>query len=394
MEVGDGRTLDVWYGDGPGSPRTSPAEALRLAGFERVAPHRVTLGWTLEHHDWLDDPNMCGRALIAGYALRRPVAQRRLTSLAVRLSAVASLIAADPPDVAIVAGVRRGDRLAFGAAVGWADALVRFAGRVVVEVDEDGADLGAPLIEGNVVATVSRPPVEVARVADGRAADAVDLAIGERVCRLLPDDATLQFGPGGIGEGIVRALDRPVRIVSGIATDAVADLDARGLLAEPAVAGYAWGDEPVRQLAADGMLRLAPSSVTHDLTALSAIPCFVACNTALQVGLDGSVNIERVGGRVITSIGGHPDFCVGSSRSRGGMSIIAVRSTVADGTSTIVPVVEVVSTQRSDVDLVVTEHGVADLRGAGDEERADRLIAIAAPEHRAGLQVAAHRSRR
>jgi acyl-CoA hydrolase len=303
------------------------------------------------------------------------------------------MIASETPDVAIVSGVRRGDELAFGSAVGWADALVRTARRVVVEVDEDGVDLGAPLIEGNVVATVPRvdAPAGVGRVASGRPADAVDLSIGERVCGLVPHDATLQFGPGGIGEGIVRALDHPVRILSGIVTDAVADLHSRGLLAEPALAGYAWGGTPVRQLAADFMLRLVPCSVTHDLTRLSAIPCFVACNTALQVGLDGSVNIERVGGRVITSIGGHPDFCVGSSRSPHGMSIIAVRSTVAAGRSTIVPVVEVVSTQRSDVDVVVTEHGVADLRGVGDSERADRLIAIAAPEHRAELERAARR---
>jgi len=368
---------------------------LALAGFEGAASHRVTLGWTLERHDWLDDPDLVGRALIAGYALRESVAQGKLTSLAVRLSAVPSMIAAETPDVAIVSGIRRGDQLAFGTAVGWADALVRVARRVIVEVDEDGADLGAPPIEGNVVATVPRvhAPVGVGRVANARPADALDLSIGERVCGLLPHGATLQFGPGGIGEGIVRALDHPVCILSGIVTDAVADLHSRGLLAEPALAGYAWGGAPVRQLAADGMLRLVPCSVTHDLTRLSAIPRFVACNTALQVGLDGSVNIERVGGRVITSIGGHPDFCVGSSRSPHGMSIIAVRSTVAAGRSTIVPVVEVVSTQRSDVDVVVTEHGVADLRGAGDAERADRLIAIAAPEHRAELERAARRSR-
>jgi acyl-CoA hydrolase len=385
----------MWYGDGPGSPRTAPAEVLALAGFEPAASHRVTLGWTLEHHGWLDDPGLTGRALIAGYALRRAVGDGKLTPLAVRLSAVESMIATQRPDVAIVAGVRRGDQLAFGTAVGWADALVRIAARVVVEVDEDGVDLGAPLIEGNVVATVSRAqaPIEVAPVASARAAEAVDLSIGERVCSLLPDGATLQFGPGGIGEGIVRALERPVRILSGIVTDAVADLDARGLLAAPAIAGYAWGGDPVRQLAANGMLQLAPASVTHDLTRLSAIPCFVACNTALQVGLDGSVNIERVDGRVITSIGGHSDFCVGSSRSPRGMSIIALRSTYATGKSTIVPVVEVVSTQRSDVDVVVTEHGIADLRGAGDAERADRLIAIAAPEHRAGLELAARRGR-
>ncbi|MFI5054403.1 MAG: acetyl-CoA hydrolase/transferase C-terminal domain-containing protein, partial [Acidimicrobiia bacterium] len=118
----------------------------------------------------------------------------------------------------------------------------------------------------------------------------------------------------------------------------------------------------------------------------SAIDRFVACNTAIQVGLDGSVNVERVGGRLITGIGGHPDFCAGAIASSGGHSLIALRSTTRRGVSTIVASPEVVSTPRCDIDVVVTEHGIADLRGVDDDERALRLVAIAAPEHRSALQ--------
>ncbi|HEX5587302.1 MAG TPA: acetyl-CoA hydrolase/transferase C-terminal domain-containing protein, partial [Acidimicrobiia bacterium] len=107
--------------------------------------------------------------------------------------------------------------------------------------------------------------------------------------------------------------------------------------------------------------------------------------TALQVGLDGSVNVERVGGRLITGIGGHPDFSAGASGSTGGLSLIALRSTTRGGTSTIVATPEVVSTPRCDIEVVVTEHGIADLRGADDDERARRLVAVAAPEHRSSL---------
>ena len=88
---------------------------------------------------------------------------------------------------------------------------------------------------------------------------------------------------------------------------------------------------------------------------------------------------------MIAAVGGHSDFCAGASRSPGGLSVIAVRSTARSGASTIVGRVDVVSTQRSDIDVVVTEHGVADLRRASDTERAERLIAIAAPQHRAAL---------
>ena len=353
------------------------------SGMDR--PVDVLLGWTLERHPWFDDPAFRASTVLAGYGLSKAVAEGRVTPLPVRLSAVAPMLEADPPDIGVVSAIRRGSGFAFGGAVGWGDVLARAARRVVLEVDEHGSDLGGPPIEGNIVATIARPRRRGPPPALGRPADDIDARIGRLVTELVPDDATLQFGPGGIGEAIARALDRPVRIWSGLCTDAMASLHTRGLLAAPAVAAYTWGGQPIRSLAAADMLELTSASITHDLSTLTSIARFVGCNTALQVGLDGSVNVERVGSRVIAAVGGHSDFCTGASRSRGGLSIIAVRSTSASGASTIVGRVDVVSTQRSDIDVVVTEHGVADLRGASDAERADRLIAIAAPHHRAAL---------
>jgi acyl-CoA hydrolase len=240
----------------------------------------------------------------------------------------------------------------------------------VLEVDEQGRDFGGPPVAGNVVAALPRPGSEPVPVPQ-RAADDVDRRIGELVAALVPDDATLQFGPGGIGEGIASSLHRPVRIRSGLLTDAMATLHARDLLLAPAVAAYTWGGDPIERLADAGMLRLAPVSETNDSSAVAATPRFVACNTAIQVGLDGAVNVERIGDRVITGIGGHSDFCAGASRSIGGLSVIAVRARA------IVERVDVVSTPRSDVDIVVTERGIADLRGLSDSERASRLRAIA-----------------
>src|SRR5690606_5346190 len=106
--------------------------------------------------------------------------------------------------------------------------------------------------------------------------------IGALVAGLLPDDPTLQFGPGGIGAGIARSLDRPVRIWSGLITDQMAELHERGLLVGPAVGAYAWGGDPVRALAAAGQLELCSSTITHDLGRLATTPRFVGCNTALQ----------------------------------------------------------------------------------------------------------------
>ena len=378
-------TVRVVYADGPSAPRISPRTAVLAAGLD--GPADVVLGWTVERHPWLDDPSFTGLTVLAGYGLARAVGEGRVTPLPVRLSAVASMLEADPPDLAVIAAVRRDSGWAFSGSVGWADTLARVADRVVIEVDHDGVDLGGPDIEGNVVAVVPRPPAAESP-APSRPAGEIDLTIGSLVASLLPDDATLQFGPGGVGEGIARALDRPVRIWSGLLTDAMAELHDRGLLLEPAVAAYTWGGEPIRRLATAHMLRLSSANITHDLTRVMSIPRFVGCNTALQIGLDGSVNVERVGRRVIAAVGGHSDFCVGASRSPGGLSVIAVQSTSSQGASTIVERVDVVSTQRSDVDVVVTEHGIADLRRLADSERANRLIEIAAPEHRAALHAA------
>ena len=367
-------TVLVAYADGQSAPRISPTEAMRVAGVD--GRPFVFMGLTVERHPWLDDPELEGATVIAGYALARIVATGRLTPLGVRLSAVPSILAEHPPAVAVIAGVRRGDGYAFAGSVGWGDVLARAAERIVIELDDHGRDLGGPAIGGNVVAVVPRPPGDVT-VAEQRPADDVDLRIGALVASLVPEGATLQFGPGGIGEGIARALDRSVRIRSGLLTDAMASLHERGLLEAPATAAYTWGGDPIVRLAAAGMLDLVSVTETNDTTRIMGIPRFVACNTALQVGFDGAVNIERIGARVITSIGGHADFCHGASRSAGGLAVIAVRAAAADGTPTIVERPDVVSTPRCDIDVVVTEHGIADLRGLTDPARVAAVRAIA-----------------
>jgi acyl-CoA hydrolase len=363
----------VAYADGPAAARIAPADALAAAGLS--GRPEVLLGLTVERHAWLDDPELRGTTVLPGYALARAVADGRLRPLAMRLTAVPSLLAERPPDVGVIAAVRRGNGYAYSGSIGWGPELAATALRIVVEVDETGPDLGGPDLAGNIVAERPRPGSDRVAVPQ-RAADDIDRRIGALVASLVPDDATLQFGPGGIGEGISGSLRRPVRIRSGLLTDAMAILHERGLLLAPAVAAYTWGGASIIRLAEAGMLRLAPVSETNDSSAVAATPRFVACNTAIQVGLDGAVNIERVGDRVITGIGGHSDFCAGASRSVGGLSVIAVRSSATDGTPTIVDRVDVVSTPRSDVDIVVTEHGIADLRGLTDGERAPRLIAI------------------
>ena len=212
--------------------------------------------------------------------------------------------------------------------------------------------------------------------------------IGELVASLVPDGATIQWGPGAVGASVVASLRTRVRVRSGLVTDELVDLADTGLLIGSAEAAYAWGTGRLEDLSETGGLRLKGVDYTHDLSAISSIGGFVAINTALQVGLDGASNVETVAGRVVSGPGGHPDFATGASRSPGGLSVIALTST-SGTTSTIVPNPEVVSTPRTDVDVVVTEHGIADLRHCDGRERARRLIAIVDPAARADLENAA-----
>jgi acyl-CoA hydrolase len=127
---------------------------------------------------------------------------------------------------------------------------------------------------------------------------------------------------------------------------------------------------------------------------LSRINRLVAINSALEVGLDGAVNSETLNGVAVGAIGGQLDFVRGANASPGGRAIIALPATASDGCSRIVAAVETVTTPRADVDAIVTEWGVAELRGQDIAERARRMIAIAAPEHREGLSASLARRTR
>ena len=131
-------------------------------------------------------------------------------------------------------------------------------------------------------------------------------------------------------------------------------------------------------------LALSRAGITPDDVDAIAVTAGPGLATALQVGLDGSVNSETLDGVTVGAIGGQVDFVRGANASSGGRAIIALPAT-SNGRSRIVPHVETVTTTRGDVDAVVTEWGVAELAGCSLRERARRVIAIAAPEHREAL---------
>jgi acyl-CoA hydrolase len=132
-----------------------------------------------------------------------------------------------------------------------------------------------------------------------------------------------------------------------------------------------------------------PSTRCHDPRWLGTLPRFVSINSAVEIDLSGQVGSEMIGGRVVSTIGGSFDFFEGAHYSDGGLRILAMQSTTPDGRITkIVPQLAAgtaVTVPRHTVDYVVTEHGAARLAGKSLRERAEALIAVAAPDHRDAL---------
>lgn len=225
--------------------------------------------------------------------------------------------------------------------------------------------------------------------------DDVSRRIAMHAASLIPDGATLQFGVGKVPDAILSGLShlRNLGIHSGLINDAVVELIERGVVTN-ADKGLDAGVTITNQLIGTARLydfahdnpavEVRPASYTHAAGVLAKLNKLIALNSALQVGLDGSVNSETLDGVTVGAIGGQVDFVRGANASSGGRAIIALPAT-SNGRSRIVPHVETVTTTRGDVDAVVTEWGVAELAGCSLRERARRMIAIAAPEHREAL---------
>ena len=370
----------------PDGPSMASDILNELAAAGELADWSLFLGLLVGDPTWTSGIGQ-GRALsvLGGYASTDLIASGVIGYLPVRFSRLPRLLSHTIiPKVAVVRvrPARHGFR--FSESVGWSLAAVRNSQKVVVEVDESGPAVDTPEMPVREVLAV--PSATPSYVPPRPVLEEMDRLIGERVANLIPDGATIQYGPGTISEAVLTAIDRPVKVWSGIVTEALADLYERGMLSGQATAAYMWGGPRLHQLAADGLVRLRGVEITHNVGAVAAIDRFVAVNTALEVGLDGSVNIEGVGNRILAGIGGHSDFCAAGASSNGGLSIIALRSE-RKGRSTIVPSVERTSTARSEVDVVITEHGVADLRGLSDTGRIRALLAVSDPAHRPALEL-------
>jgi acyl-CoA hydrolase len=302
------------------------------------------------------------------------------------------------PDAVLahVAPPDRGGYLSLGVSVSYLLSAARRAPLVIAQVNPRlPRSLGNAFLHRTLVdawTPVDHPLLEYPPTPVGD----VERRIAAHVADLVPDGATVQVGVGSIPQAVMEALagkkDLGVHsllvesmlplVRSGVITNARKRLhpgrmDVGEIMGTAAL--FAWSHE-------NRLVNMEPSDVVHDPEVVGGLGDFVSVNSALEVDLLGQVNAESVDGRQVTGIGGQFDFVLGAARAAGGRSIIALPATASRGArSRIVARLAAgarVTTPRYLADYVVTEHGVAALRGRGDAGRARELLRVADPAFR------------
>ena len=315
----------------------------------------------------------------------------RVRLLPIAYSAIARYIAALRPDVAILhltppeAGV-----CSFGIAADFGPIVAGGAARRI-------GVLNAALPRPSFAPTIDRDALDVVEI-EQPIMTAPETSVGDDVTTLarivadlVPDGAAIQTGIGGAPGAVWRCFagHRDLRLVSGLVTDGFLAARDAGAMAETGhVAGIAYGsDRLYAALGGTARIEFADVRTTHG-AALAAVPKFTAINSAIEIDLFGQANIEWQAGRMVSGVGGAPDFVRIARASPGGQAIVALPATAKRGAvSRIVSRLSAptVSLSRGDLDVVATEYGAVRLGALSMDERAAALIAIAAPDFREDL---------
>ena len=249
-------------------------------------------------------------------------------------------------------------------------------------------------------AETDRPLIEVVPAPVGEPDRRIAAFVAERIA----DRATIQVGIGSIPNAILSALSdhRDLGIHTELISDGVMNLLEAGVVTGVAkdinrtktVGTFALGTQRLYDFLDDNTAcELWPARYVNDPRVIAQESGFVSINATISVDLLGQCASETIGGAYYSSSGGQADFARGAMYSKDGQAFVVLHSTVKDGSiSKVVAQLnagEVVTTLKNTVDHVVTEWGVASLRGRSIRERARALIAVAHPLHRDRLTAAA-----
>lgn len=227
-----------------------------------------------------------------------------------------------------------------------------------------------------------------------------DKIIGNYIAELVPNGATIQLGIGGIPNAAAASLydKKDLGIHTEMFTECMVDLIESGVVNNSkknlhegkSIATLAIGTKRMYDFLNDNVgVHLYPVNYVNDPNVIGMHDNFVSINSCIEVDLFGQVCSETLGYRIFSGVGGQVDYVRGAARSKGGKSIIAIQSTAKnDEISKIKPLLtkgSIVTTTRNEVDYIVTEYGVARLKGKSITQRAKALINIAHPNYREEL---------
>ena len=233
------------------------------------------------------------------------------------------------------------------------------------------------------------------------ALDETSIIIGNLIAEQIPDGACIQLGIGAIPDATGMALKskHDLGIHTEMFVDSMVELIECGAVNNSkkqihrgkSVTTFAYGSKRIYDYIDDNpAIELLPVDYVNDPNVICKNDNMVSINAALEVDLWGQVCAESVGTKHMSGSGGQIDYVRGACQSKGGMSFIAFSSTAKNGTiSKIRPILTpgaVCTTSKNDVDCIVTEYGIAKLRGKSLGERAKQLIEIAHPDFRDELR--------
>lgn len=228
----------------------------------------------------------------------------------------------------------------------------------------------------------------------------IENKIGEYCASLIQDGDTLQLGIGAIPDAVLSFLTdkKDLGIHSEMFADGVIDLVKKGVITNrkkftnkgKLVASFIMGTKEVYDFIDDNPgVMMMPVDYVNNPVEIMKEENMVSINSCVQVDLMGQVCSESIGPTQISGVGGQVDFVRGAAMAKNGRSIIAMPSTVKGKLSKIVTKLDdyaTVTTSRNDVDYIITEYGIAHLKGKTLRERSEALIKIAHPDFREELQ--------
>jgi 4-hydroxybutyrate CoA-transferase len=218
--------------------------------------------------------------------------------------------------------------------------------------------------------------------------------IAEYCAELIPDEATMQMGIGGIPDAVLKHLydKKDLGIHTELFSDGVIDLVEAGVITNAKktlhtgkiIAGFILGSKRLYKWVHDNpLIEFHPTEYVNDPFVIAQNDRMVAINSAIEIDLTGQVCADSIGPMIYSGVGGQFDFIYGASRSKDGVPIITLPSTAkGDSLSRIVPMLKKgagVVTSRNHVRYIITEFGIADLYGKSIRQRANALINIAHP---------------